>query len=775
MISPPEYSAVLSPTAKSRASQPWLLASLAYGALTIVFTWPLVTQITAVLPHDLGDPILNAWIVWWNAHVLPLTTRWWNGQSFWPSWSTVAFSETLLGLTPITNPIQWLGGSAITAYNVAFLLTFPLSALAAHALVFRLSGRHDAGFIAGLIYGFNPFRVGHISHIQVLVSCWMPIGLLGLHEFASTKRTRWLFVFAGAWLMQASSNGYYLLFFPVLIGVWILWFLASRANVRAVAAIVCAWAVASVPLVPILWTYRSVTAGYGFQRSEAEVILYSADVLSLFDASPLLKVWHLLHPLQLAEQQLFPGLTAVLLVSWVCVRWLRTRPRAASIPRFSLGFLIAGLSFIGIALSALGVGPWAIRIGTATLVSVGVVHKPLSIGLLLLILAIVVEPRFVAAVRRRSMLLFYVLAMLLMYLLCFGPRPKLLGDQILYRGPYVWLMALPGYSSIRSTGRFAMLAVLCLSVAAPLAFVRLTSRTRSSTRQALAALVIAGILADSWFGGLPLPSLPMRLNMLESLPADTAVIELPFGQPGRDLEALYRAIYHGHFIVNGYSGFFPRSFEFLSYQLNLREAQAFDALTAFGRVAVVVDRLADERGRWARQLTARPGTVSLGEESQKAVYLLSGADPPTPEPPTARRLRIQSASANFNSDEIALALDGDLETRWSTGGSQTGNEVVTVDLGSPQIVDGLTLTLGRYLLDFPRTLVIETEEAGGQWSTRWTGVTLPVTFAGIVRRPKEPALAFALPSVPTQRLRLRQIGRDPEFFWSIVELSVFGH
>ena len=141
---------------------------------------------------------------------------------FWPSTGALAFSETLLGLSPITTPIQWFGGSPITAYNVAFLLTFPLSALAAHALVFRLTGRHDAAVIAGLVYGFNPFRIAHFPQIQVMTSYWMPLALLGLHEYVAGTAARWLWLSAGAWLMQALSNGYYLLFFPVLVGLWLV-------------------------------------------------------------------------------------------------------------------------------------------------------------------------------------------------------------------------------------------------------------------------------------------------------------------------------------------------------------------------------------------------------------------------------------------------------------------------------------------------------------------------------------------------------------------------
>src|SRR6185503_13331166 len=173
-----------------------------------------------------------------------------------------------------------------------FLLTFPLSALAAHALAFRLTGRHDAGVISGLVYGFNPFRTAHFPQLQMMTSYWMPLALLALHEYVESRNGRWLWVFGIAWLMQALSNGYYLLFFPVLLGLWMAWFTLSRATIRTFAAVAAAFVIASLPLIPLLWTYRRIHASFDFQRDLGEVSGFGADVMSLLDASSLLKFWH---------------------------------------------------------------------------------------------------------------------------------------------------------------------------------------------------------------------------------------------------------------------------------------------------------------------------------------------------------------------------------------------------------------------------------------------------------------------------------------------------
>lgn len=750
--------------------RPWFFASLFYVLLTVVQTWPLVTETARVLPHDLGDPVLNTWIIWWNAHAVPFTARWWNAPAFWPSSGAFGFSETLLGLTPITSSIQWAGGSPVTAYNVAFLLTFPLSALAAHALAHRLTNRHDAALVAGLVYGFSPFRIAHFPQIQVLTSYWMPLALVGLHGYVTERRRRWLWLFAAAWLMQALSNGYYLLFFPVLVALWLFWFVGTWEQVRTLGGVLIAWGVACVPLVPLLLGYERVHAAYGLTRAGAEAG-FGADLTSLFDASPLLKFWTLQRFHQ-PEGELFPGFVALGLALLLVVGWLMRKGRPARTPTSCLVLLSLSLLFIVVAVSPLIAGPWAITIGRVTLLSVGVPHKPLTIGLLLLVFALVQEPRFSSAWRRRSPVLFYALATGFMYLLSLGPQPRFLGAPFIYKAPYAWLNLLPGYDAIRVPARFAMLAVLCLSVTAAFSFARLSAGTGRFLRLAIASLVAAGILVDSWIGTMPLRALPERLQTLESSPAGVSVMEVPLGDTFEDVIAMYRGMYHRRPVVNGYSGFFPPSYDVLHRGMDLRDPSVFDAVTAWGPVIVALDKGRDADGRWAKVLTDRPGTLRRGEESGHAFFLLpSGA--PAVDPAMSGRLPIRSAVASINGERFHLALDGKPDTEWESG-PQRGVEVVTVDLGGRRVVDGLSMTIGSRLADFPRQIAIETSDDGREWETRWEGSGTPAAVAGAVRQPLDLPVTFALPHIPARLVRLRQLGQDPVSSWSISELSVFG-
>ena len=216
----------------------WCAAALFYIALTLVHTWPLARHLTDRLPHDPGDPALNAWLLWWNATVRPLSEAWWNGLGFWPTQGThrLLRASARPGVADVADHLGRRHAGARVQRRLSRVVR--LSALGAHVLVWRLTGRHDGGLVAGLAFGFATVRAGHLSHLQVLTTYWMPVALLALHVFWQTRRARWLVVFALAWLFQALSNNYYALFLSVLVGLWLVWFGLTRAALGRLAAAV---------------------------------------------------------------------------------------------------------------------------------------------------------------------------------------------------------------------------------------------------------------------------------------------------------------------------------------------------------------------------------------------------------------------------------------------------------------------------------------------------------------------------------------------------------
>jgi len=327
------------------------LAAIGYTALAIVQTYPLVVHLSSRIAADLGDPLLSTSILWWNTHAVPLTARWWNGFAFSPATGMLAFSDHRLGLSLMASPLQWLGASPVTAYNLVFLATFPLCALAGHALGWTLTSRHDAAAICGLAFGFNPFRVAHRSHLELLAGFGMPLALAALHLYLRDRRTRWIVAFGLSLILLGLSSMYYLLFFSVMLALWVLWFVRDWKTMGAIATAALG---AAVALLPIALGYRRIHAFYGFARTHEDVTSLSADLTSFFASPPQVALWGFTAPLATGpfpgEHALFPGLTISLLAAVACVMVIRARSSAAAALRRSAPMpfyvLAAGVLFL---------------------------------------------------------------------------------------------------------------------------------------------------------------------------------------------------------------------------------------------------------------------------------------------------------------------------------------------------------------------------------------------------------------------------------------------
>jgi hypothetical protein len=299
--------------ASSSTRSPVWLPAIAYLALALAWTWPLPAYAGSRFAHDPGDPLLEVFLLWWNARVVPLSPAMWNAPFYWPMRDALALTEHLAGLGVVASPIQWLGGSPLLAYNLLLIASTWWAGLAAHALARRLTGNDAAAWCAGVIFALAPYRASQLAHLHVLVTWWMPVALLALHAYYEDGRRRWLAVFGAAWLVQALSNGYYMFFFPVLAGAWVLCFTRWRSEWRRAAAVAAAGVIFSLPLVPVLLEYYRVQRELGLFRTRTEMQLFSASWASFFHHSPLLRFWPF-RETRTQEEFLFPGLASLIVI-----------------------------------------------------------------------------------------------------------------------------------------------------------------------------------------------------------------------------------------------------------------------------------------------------------------------------------------------------------------------------------------------------------------------------------------------------------------------------
>jgi hypothetical protein len=558
------------------------LASVAYLALTLVYTWPLALGLTHDVPGDFGDPLLNIWTIAWD--LTHAGRGWWTANIFFPHPLTLAYSEHLFGVALQALPVYAVTRNPILAYNVVLLATFVVSGLGMFLLARELTGSASAAFVAGTAFAFAPYRIASLPHLQVLASAFMPLTLFGFRRYFATGRRRPLAGGAAAWLLQNLSCGYYLLFFSVVVVFYLLWEVTTRrlwTNRVVMLDVIAAGAVVSVATVPFLLPYVTVRRLGVRVRDLVEVQHYSADVWAYVTADPKLRIWGALLPgWSKPEGALFPGLVVVLL-SGVGIGRAWREARLATDRRALVRILFAlaiGASSVALML----LGGWRLRLPGLSITSF-----PRAVSYLAaLIVMLLMASRNARATARRflgSPVAIFALIAAFAILMSFGPVIEARGRTVTATSIYGWFYQfVPGFDGVRVPARFAMIAVCAVSVMAAFG----TAAVAGRPRRALAVAAVCAILLESAAWPLPMnvndvtyktPGLaplpdslfpePPVYDFVATLPPDSALVELPLGETAFDVRYMFYSTRHWRPLVNGYSGSVPQDYAFLSVAL----------------------------------------------------------------------------------------------------------------------------------------------------------------------------------------------------------------
>ncbi len=601
--------------------------------LTVLMTWPYTRQITTSL-YNWSDALLNTWALAWGTHALltdPLNL--YNANIFYPYRNTLAFSESLLPQTMLAMPIILASDLPSFGHNVLALASFALSGLGAYLLVFQLTRARAAGIGAGLVYGFTSYKFNHFPQLQLLSAQWMPFALLYLQRLFSAPRSNArhnALLFAIFFILQALSSFYYAFFIAIAAALYVSYMLALHLwknwRTRNWRAVNFARAIPLVPLafsffviaaitIPPALPYFSVQREVGLERDTGDVEYYAAPLRAYFsvpDNNLLYRKW-------LAPKSRITG-------SW---------------ERDFVGFAAIGLALIG-------------------LVS--------------------------ALTRRDAQKWFYVLLGVVAFVLSLGARSEI----VLFPGlphiplpfylPYRYLfLYVPGFKAMRGPDRFGLLVVLALAVLAGYGIHALVEWLRAKGARPTAAARLAPIVLSALIVAENL-ALPVRLTNPATLarplpPAeawlarqadDGVILEIPLRYDNQDqVWPQYYSAFHGHRVVNGFSGFFPPGHAELTkaFDGNFPSEQSLALLDELGVRYVIVHKDLLTSARWQivrNNLAQYADRVALAQEfSDTVVYRVqsrgwgnelaaaipSGAQVEFKNDRTERRLLFETAAA----------------------------------------------------------------------------------------------------------------------------------
>ena len=250
---------------------------LLYVAISTSATWPLVRNISSVIPLGV-EPVatvhlFQAWTFWWNADRLKHGFQgYWNAPMFYPAKDAFAFSESQ-PLTSIVAPLVWASESPALAYNVYVLLTIALNGFAAFHLLRRLGLSWTIALVGGAIVEMLPmvhWRLGLVQLTGLYGTIWTIHALYNYGERPSIRRGM---LVGAAFTVTYLVCNYFGLFFATALLVTGWWLLGRSAlRWRTYAYLVPGACLCLAVLVPIVWTQLSVAKSYGWEPRSEETL-----------------------------------------------------------------------------------------------------------------------------------------------------------------------------------------------------------------------------------------------------------------------------------------------------------------------------------------------------------------------------------------------------------------------------------------------------------------------------------------------------------------------
>ena len=693
------------------------------SAVAVAATYPLIRHLTTHLPNDLGDPVLVAWILGWDADAFRHGLgQIFNAPSFFPYSHTLMYSEHLIGLAVFTAPVQWLSGNPVLVYNLAFIASFVHAGAGMYVLGRSLSGRRDAALLAALAYAFTPYRVAQFAHLQWLMTGWLPLSLWALHRYFSTGAFAFLLASAAAYLLQSLTGSYftYYALLPLAAVAIAEGWRVRPPLLRTLSHLAAAGALCTLLLAPVVHAYYGARQDHDFRRPSTEIASLSADLGDYFHAHDHVLLWRHTQP-GTGEHELFPGAIVLILAGAALFT-----PRGASTMRIRLYAAIAATALV------LSLGPQPSGWG-----HLAPVHGPYQF-----LLDTVPGLDGLRAVSRIAVIVVLALSVLAVY----GSARVL--DRV-----------APGRRTIVVAG--LAIGMVAEGWAAPIPTARFDPLANPDDRDAYAFLRQAGREG-------PVLELPMSVS-----------------DDKRERRYQYLTLFHGHRTVNGSSSYTSPLAQLLGSedQSPLAGVDHLDAGFEFVR-AVGVRYLVVHGGEFknpaveaalVRELEADRGQV-LAEHrfGHTLIFTLAEATTSPGEQAGWRPIPMSSihARASHSSDRVPLLFDRDRDTRWLTADRQTGSEWIELELDSPRNVAAVRMqTAERSFGDYPRELAVDAIEAGGA-RTLFRGSVLPAFGRGFAADRSYPNIDILLPDNQAQVIRLRQLGVTDALFWSIHELEL---
>ncbi len=306
-----------------------------------------------------SDPFFNLYVLEWGArHWTEGLEGFWSAPFFFPTPLATAFSDHLLLPALVYAGLQALGASPALGYNALLITAFSATAVSLLLLVRRASRTSNfVALCAALIVTFAPWRLGQLTHIQMLWAPGPPLLFLAVDSFLrqpNRKRAVGVLAACSATLLSGCYLAYFALMVVAVLSVAHLSRRSARARLKRHVALSVALGLLCLGVViAVFQPYLEAKARLGIHRTNNEFERYGARALDWLAPSTV-NLYSGLVPdgWMNPERDLFPGFALTLGLA-MTVAWpssnRRTRAKLPILGRV-LGFsalILVPLEFAG--------------------------------------------------------------------------------------------------------------------------------------------------------------------------------------------------------------------------------------------------------------------------------------------------------------------------------------------------------------------------------------------------------------------------------------------
>jgi len=237
-----------------------------------------------------------------------------------------------------------------------------------------------------------------------------------------------------------------------------------------------------------------------------------------------------------------------------------------------------------------------------------------------------------------------------------------------------------------------------------------------------------------------------------------------------------------------WSSGFAQSAGAASYTLDMQSAKVFDHLTLdsgsdYARSFQVF--VSNDPNNWGTAVASGTGTtatttvnfaqqnaryiqirqaVSAGTGSWWSIYELNVFTPGSSTSLTALSRAGWVATGSYTAEAPGLSIDGDPNTRWSSGAAQSNGQYLQVDMLSAKTFKQLTIDAGTSVNDYPRGYQVFVSNDGASWgSAVASGAGSTASSVTTVTFSQQTA----------RFIKVVQTGTANPYWWSVYEFNVY--